>query len=145
MPGEKSLVSVLHLLQEEQQYNLLLLEEHRLQTGRHLAEHPFKDVVSVMVAMVSVLSWVLSPPWLSDMEDDGSLLAGPPQALNTMQRQSTAEIRESNFFFMTMFLSLDIIYLDSVRTASRTNTPWFNSRIRLDMRYAVCRSWVISR
>ena len=68
-------------------------------------------VVSVMVAMVRVLSWVLSPLWLSDAEDDGSLLAGPPQALNTTQRQSTVEIRESNFFFMVMFLSLDIIWI----------------------------------
>ena len=97
-----------------------------------------------MVAMVSVLSWVSSPLWLPDAEGDGSLLAGPPQALNTMQRQSAAEIREISFFFM-VYVPFFGCYVDSVRTASRTNTPWFNSRIRLDMRYAVCRSWVISR
>ena len=54
---------------------------------------------------------MLSPLWLSDAEDDGSLFADPPQALNTTQRQSTVEIRESNFFFMVMFLSLDIIWI----------------------------------
>ena len=32
--------------------------------------------------------------WLPDAEFDGSLLVGPPQALNTMQRQRTAERRE---------------------------------------------------
>ena len=41
--------------------------------------------------------------------------------------------------------SVFTLSLIHIWTASRTNTPWFNSRIRLDMRYAVCRSWVISR
>ena len=59
-------------------------------------------------------------------------------------QERSAESREISFFFM-----VDIpffgYYMDSVRIASRTNTPWFNSRIRLDMRYAICRSWVISK
>ena len=72
-----------------------------------------------MVAMVRVLSWGLSPLWLPDVEDDGSLLVGPPQALNTMQRQSNAEIRENSFFFMVIFLSLNIIWIQCGQLPAR--------------------------